>query len=191
MAKFQVIKNGGCVNLLSVDDSATLVQGSVTLADSSVLAPPDGATIMNQPGAEIGWVVSGDVLIAPVEPPPPPMTKIQLFEYANALQWRLATGGHQISIGGTSYLFPTDSMSLSLMTGKAVRLQLPGAPTSVDWQVPSGYVTFSASDFLTCAAALADWMQATFEALKPVLAAIQSGLTTTTGQIDAAIWPTP
>ena len=191
MAKIaQVVANGAVTNCFLVDDAATLSNGAISLPNGETISPGVGETFFIQTGAGIGWAVSGGSLVAPT-PAPVTYTKDDLVAYANAYQWRLATSGHNVSIGGTSYLFPTDDVSLSLMTGKAVRLQMSGAPTSVDWQLPSGFVTISAADFLTCAAALADWVQSTFEALRPVLAAISAGTITTEAAVGAASWPTP
>ncbi len=187
--KIQVVQGGVVVNILSVGDAATLSEGAIVLADASRISPPAGATFMSQAGAGMRWTLTGSTLVAPV-PATPTLTKAQLAAYANTIQWGLATGGHHVTVAGTAYLFATDTNSLSLITGKAVRLQLPSAPTSVDWQFADGsYVTLSAADFITIAANIADFIQSTFDALKVALDAISAGTITTTAQIDAAAWP--
>jgi hypothetical protein len=190
MAVFQIVSGGVVVNTILVQDGSTLADNAITTPDGSVLAAPAGSEYMSQPGAAISWTLAAGVLSAP-PPVIPVLTKEQLIDHANRAQWGLATSGHNVTVGGASYLFPTDTDSLSLMTSKVVRLQMTGAPTSVDWQLPSGYVTFSASDFIVAAISIADWVQSTFEALRPVLAAISKGTITTQAQIDAASWPTP
>lgn len=116
-------------------------------------------------------------------------TKASLADYANAKQWALATGGHNVTIDGTSYLFATDPTSLSLIAGKALRLQQANAPASVAWQFASGFATIAAADFVSASINIADWVQSTFTILETVLAAITSGSITTQDQIDAASWP--
>lgn len=190
MAVIQVVEAGVVVNTILVEDGSTIANNQIDHPDGSIFPAPAGATFMEQAGAGIGWALSGGVLVPPA-PVAVTHTKDQLVEYANRRQWDIATGGHSVTIGGTAYRFPTDEASLGLMTGKVVRLQIPGAPTSIDWQLPSGYLQISASDFVMAAANIADFMQSTFEALKPVLASIKSGAVTTTDQIDAASWPTP
>ncbi len=123
-----------------------------------------------------------------------PPTTAQLIAYANAKQWALATGGYTVTltpVGGsaTALLWATDPISQALVTGKAVRLQQTGAPTSTVWQFPTGFETLAAADFIAVAMQIADFVQATFTALEPVLAAIAAGTITAAAQIDAAAWP--
>jgi hypothetical protein len=102
-------------------------------------------------------------------------TKLGLIAYANAKQWALATGGYTATINGAKIAFPTDESSQQLIAAKVVRLQEANAPASINWQVPSGFVAIAAADFRTVATAIADFVQATFDALESVLAAINSG----------------
>lgn len=120
---------------------------------------------------------------------PPPPTKVELAAYANAHQWALATGGYTATIGGEPVVFPTDAVSMGLITGKAARLAQPNPPASFEWQTPTGFITIAAADFLTTATAIADFVQATFSALASVLADIGSGAITTFAEVDAAAWP--
>ena len=125
-----------------------------------------------------------------------PPTQAQLIAYANAKQWALATGGYTTSltpVGGSgpqSITFPTDDVSLGLINGKVARFAYANPPTSTDWQTgPATFVDISAADFPIAAAQIADFIQSSFDAVKPILAAIAAGTITTTAQIDAAAWP--
>ena len=189
--KFLIVKDRLVHNSLIFDDTAQIQDNTITVQGQPPFPAPEGSTFFEHVGAAgIGWTVDGSTFVAPVRVDPT-WTKDQLFEYANRFQWNLACGGHNVTINGTPYLFPTDDVSVSLMTGKVVRLQLASAPTSVDWQLPSGFVTIASADFIVAAANIADWMQSTFEALKPVLAAIDAGTITTPVQVIAASWPSP
>ena len=114
-----------------------------------------------------------------------------MLAYANAKQWALATGGHAVTVGGASHVFATDPTSLTMMGGKVARLAQPSPPTSFNWQTPDGsWLVIAAADFPAIAASCADFVQATFDALKIVEAQIAAGTITTTAQVDAASWPT-
>lgn len=115
-----------------------------------------------------------------------------LMAYANTKQWALATGGYTITLSGTPRTFKTDSESQGLMTGKALRLTQPSPPTTVNWQfggASSDFAEIDAADFMTAATAVADFVQATFDTLRQVLADIAAGTITSTAQIEAAAWP--
>lgn len=116
-------------------------------------------------------------------------TKPQLLAYANAKQWALATGGYTITVNSAPLVFPSDVVSMGLITGKAARLAQPNPPASFDWQTPTGFVTIAAADFIAVATQIADFVQSTFNALAAVFAAIEAGTTTTTAEVDAAAWP--
>jgi hypothetical protein len=116
-------------------------------------------------------------------------TRAQLLAYANAKQWALATGGYTITVNAVPLIFPSDVVSMGLITGKAARLAQPNPPASFDWQTPTGFITIAASDFVVVATEIADFVQATFDALAAVFAAIEAGTITTTAEIDAASWP--
>jgi hypothetical protein len=131
---------------------------------------------------------------APTLQPRPAPTQAQLLAYADTAQWKLATGGYTITstpVGGapTALTWATDPTSFSLINGKAMRLQQPGAPASTLWQFATGFQTISTADFLAAAIEIADFMQATFATLETVLAAIVAGSLTSYAQIDAAAWP--
>ncbi len=113
-----------------------------------------------------------------------------LLTYANAKQWDLAIGGYTITLSGVVCAFATDPQSLSLITGKAVRLGQPNPPATIEWQFATGSVTLSAADFMLAANAMADFVQATFDTLlTEVLPGLAAGTITTRAQIDAAAWP--
>ena len=117
------------------------------------------------------------------------LTATQLAAYANAHQWALATGGFTVTIASTARMFMTDDISTGLITGKAVRLGQPNPPATINWQFASGYVLITAAEFLAAATQIADFVQATFDSLEPVLASIASGAITMTAQVDSAAWP--
>lgn len=118
---------------------------------------------------------------------PPAMA--MLLAYANAKQWALATGGYTIMVNSAPLVFPSDVVSMGLITGKAARLAQPNPPASFDWQTPTGFVTIAAADFISVATQIADFVQSTFTALAVVFAAIEAGTITTNAEVDAASWP--
>jgi hypothetical protein len=110
--------------------------------------------------------------------------------YANAKQWALAIGGYTVTIDGVGLTFSTNVASQALIIGKAVRLGQPNPPATVNWQFgPGDFATISAADFLAAAVKIADFVQATFDALELVLADVDAGAITTTAEVDAAAWP--
>lgn len=190
MLKVQMVQGGVVANVLLFDDGAALNGNAVALPDGSTFTPPEGATLMAQAGANIGWTLSGGTLGAPAQGNPPAPTKPQLTAYANALQWGLASGGVTITVAGTPRLWNTDPISLSLITGMAVRLTHGlSPPATVDWQFAAAFVTISAADFMLAATAVSDWILSTFVVLKAVLAAIEAGSISTFAQVDSASWP--
>lgn len=132
------------------------------------------------------WTYDGTVFAAPVVPTP---TIEELSVYANRHQWAIATGGYTASIGDQALRFSTDEISQSLITAKYARIQAPNPPATVNWQFPGGFVELAAADFSAAAIVIADFVQATFDALAVVLAAIQAGTITSTDEIDAYAWP--
>ncbi len=114
-----------------------------------------------------------------------PLTKNDLVTYANAHQWSLAIGGYTIE----GRLWATDVVSHGLITGKSVRLLQPGAPSSIRWQTSMGFETIQTADFLAAAVEIADFVQATFDALNLIVNAIEDGAITTYAEIDKASWP--
>lgn len=129
-----------------------------------------------------GWIYDGKIFAEPVIPPP---SKEQLAAHANFKQWVLATGGFTVG----SLTFATDATSQSLITGKALRLQQAGAPESVNWQFSSGYSEIASADFISSSIKIADFVQATFDALQTVLSGVEDGTITTIEEVDAATWP--
>lgn len=113
-----------------------------------------------------------------------------LLAYANMRQWALATGGFTVTLAGAQHTFATDPTSLSLMDGKVSRFGHANPPASVKWQFAGvGFVTISAADFITASIAVADFVQATFDALEPIEAAILAGTIVDRASVDAAAWP--
>lgn len=116
-------------------------------------------------------------------------TTIGLISYANAKQWRLATSGFTLTLSGQTVTFQTDSQSQVFIAAKSIRMSYPNPPTTIDWQFAIGFQTLSAADFGIAAVKIADFVQATFDALRSVDAAIMAGTITTLAQVDAASWP--
>lgn len=165
-----------------VNLSTGLVE-NVIVADSGFVAP-DGFQAVASTTAAIGDTYSNGTFT------PPAPTQAQLVAYANGKQQALMTGGYTITLPEGTITFATDISSMSLITGKAVRLQQANAPASVDWQTgPTTFTTIVAADFITAATDIADFVQATFDALQPIFSGIAAGTITATAQIDAATWP--
>jgi len=157
------------------------------LTPAEVLPAIAGEFVACDQTIQAGYTYNGTTFSAPAPAPPP--SQSALSAYANAKQWALATGGYTVTIAGTALIFGTDVESRADLAGKVSRLAQPNPPASINWQFVSGFVTISAADFTTAAIEIADFFQATFDALKIVLAGIAAGTITTTAQIDAAAWP--
>lgn len=115
---------------------------------------------------------------------------IDLKGAANAHQWALAVGGFTVTIDGAERTFATDNLSRPLIEAKYARFQAPGAPAAVNWQFRDGFAAIGAADFCAAALAMADFFQATFDALGRVEAAIDAGEITTLDEIEAYdAWP--
>lgn len=135
---------------------------------------------------EQGWTYASGRFAAPVAPTP---TVQELMAYANEKQWALATGGYTMTFGGQALQFASDPTSQALITGKWARFQAPNPPVSVDWQFGAAFVTLTSADFEAAATAIADFVQATFDALKAVFAAIETATVTSFEEVDAWAWP--
>ncbi|NTF54940.1 DUF4376 domain-containing protein [Agrobacterium rhizogenes] len=172
------IQDGLVVEIIELPDGievadafhSSIVQ-SLVPCDSSVLA---------------GYGYDGSDFSAPTVPP---ISKAELVEYANQKQWRLATGGYSAMVDGETVSFATDALSQSLITGKAVRLTQPNAPSAVNWQFGATFKSIAAADFLKVAMEIADFIQATFDKLDAILPSIEAGDIATTEEIDAVEWP--
>ena len=143
---------------------------------------------------EITWdgknLIVPDALAAEVQAVDVSNLSIQLKAYANAKQWTLATGGFSVTIGGNAYEFNTDTVSQGLISRKALRFEQPNPPASTKWQLPNGsWLTIAATDFITAAIAIADFVQSTFDALEAVEADIDTGTITDIAGVDAYVWP--
>lgn len=173
------VVNGVVVELPTPVTGFTLQQCYAPAYLADCVSAPDNVAV--------GWTYDGTSFSAPSLPPP--INKAQLNDYANAKQWNLATGGYTVTIDGAGITFPTDVVSMGLITGKAARLAQPNPPASFIWQTPTGFVTIAAADFISVATQIADFVQATFDDLEPVEASIASGSITTTAAVDSAAWP--
>jgi hypothetical protein len=73
MSTVQIIKNDAVVNVIVVDPSAVVAHdGSKVTWPDGELDAPDGAMLMMQAGAGIGWTLANGALVAPPTPQPPP-----------------------------------------------------------------------------------------------------------------------
>jgi hypothetical protein len=167
-------------------DSAAAADNVIAQLPLNAIGPNSG--IASEPQSDGRYILSvPDALaaqVAAIDPTTP--GKSGLAAYANAKQWDKAVGGCTLRIAGTPHVFATDATSMALITGKAVRLQQPNAPGSVEWQFPDGFVTIATDEFMTAATAVADFVQGTFDTLKTVLDGISAGTVTTTAAIDTA-----
>jgi hypothetical protein len=115
-------------------------------------------------------------------------TADELIAYANAKQWAVATGGRMVNVNGSQIAFATTMDSMELMSGKVQRLDQPEPPATVNWQTgPTTFTAIDAATFRTIATELADFFQATFDALPGIFDGINGGTITTTEQIDAVL----
>jgi len=63
----QVVKDGTVINIIEIDDTATIVPNGSSVAGgpSGEWTAPAGTKIMTVAGAGLGWIVSGKTLIPP------------------------------------------------------------------------------------------------------------------------------
>lgn len=117
--------------------------------------------------------------------------KAALRNYANTKQWALAIGGYTVAFaGGPTVAFDTSTEGQALITGKIARLQQANPPVAFNWQSgPAGFVNLSAAQLTAAGVAIADFVQATFDALGAVIAAINAGTIKSKAQVDSADWP--
>lgn len=111
-----------------------------------------------------------------------------LVAYANMRQWAVAIGGRSVAINGVDKPISTTPESQALLYSKMLRLSQPSPPTTVNWQVgTTEMVTLSPADFTMMATEIADFVQATFDALPGIFAGISAGAITAPAQIDAVL----
>ncbi|KEA07110.1 DUF4376 domain-containing protein [Rhizobium rhizogenes] len=153
----------------------------------SAYHPSIAATLVKcDPNVSLGWVLFNGSFSAPTAVAP---SKDDLISYANQKQWSLAIGGYSAMINSEVVKFATDPLSQSLIIGKALRLSQPEPPVLVNWQSGASFAEIATSDFLNVATLIADFIQATFDALNNVLSAIEGGTIADFESIDAALWP--
>ena len=187
----QIISSGEVVNVIVVPDEAAVTDAGTSIGwgegDAAItIDAPEGCAFMVQDGAAMGWSLVNGLLVSPPEPVNT-MSLEQLVSYANTAQWRCATGGYQMTIAGESIPFSTSEVAMNMIAGKVARLGQAGAPASVSWQVgPTSFKEIAAVDFIAASIEIADFVQATFDALPSIFAGIADGTITTTAQIDAA-----
>lgn len=188
--RFHVLTGVDVTNTILADAAATLSGNVITNPDLTTITAPPGATFFDQANAGVGWKLAGGVLIPLTPPPPPVATKADLIAFAGTYQGSLMMSGRNVTVSGTTHLFPTDTDSMTAMNTKVTRLNLLSPPTAMNWELPAGFSTLSAADFLLVFANISDWIQATFDAQKIVVASINANsITTTAGVAAASDWP--
>lgn len=131
-----------------------------------------------------GWMFNGETFSQPAASK---FSKAQLKAYANIVQWSRAVGGHVVMIDGSPVPFSTSEASMSLLAGKAMRLQQPNPPSTVRWQVsPTSFKLIEADDFIVAASSVADFVQSTFDRLDEVFSMIDDGTVTTPDGVENA-----
>ena len=126
-------------------------------------------------------------------------TAAQLVSYASSKQVALRDGGITVNVGTAStpdeVNVASDVNGRSLVTGSVQLVGLASAngqpaPT-FPWINDGGtQLMLTSAQIMTIGYKLSSFIQATYNALGAVLAAIANGTITTTAQIDAAAWPT-
>lgn len=160
--------------------------------DGIVLATHDSE--QNIPASAYGagaYAVPGTGWTGKIFDPAPPIDANTLVYYATAKRAALGAGGYTTTAAGAQHTFETDATSLGDIAGKQLRLAQPSPPATIAWYfADAGFVTISAADFTAAAIKIADFIQATYDTLKTVIAGISGGTITDFAEIDAAAWPT-
>jgi hypothetical protein len=112
--------------------------------------------------------------------------KSHLVRHANETQWKLATGGYTVTVGGTPREFDTDQVSYSLLTAKMIEAKDADGPFTIYWQFgPTEIVQVGSDEFIVAVRKIAVFVQTTFDTLALAIADINAGTITTDAQIDA------
>lgn len=176
----QVVEAGAVTNVILVDDAATISKKGKRIDwEGDGLDAPDGATFMDVEGAQIGWTVSGNTLVAPPEPEAPP---VDLVAYAADARWRKEVGG--IVIGGIPVA--TDDRSKAMIIGARVAAQADPDWTTVWHGTDGGAYPLNAASMLAISNAVEAHVNGTFATFAIVKADIDAGKITATAEIDAA-----
>jgi hypothetical protein len=125
-------------------------------------------------------------------------TPAQLGGYAQSKQGQIMGGGISVNVGNNTapqnVEASTSTTSLILLQG-AVSIAQTNSAATFQWVESTGVsVTLTAAQMITIFSAVTTFMQATFNVLASVLAAITAGTVTTKAQVDTppspiAAWP--
>ncbi|MGD9766592.1 MAG: hypothetical protein AB7U62_03030 [Pseudolabrys sp.] len=120
-----------------------------------------------------------------------PVFPVNLTQYANDKQWHLATGGFTIEFnGGPTVTFATDTIGVAMLQMHAARQQQPAPPATVQWQIgETQFVDLTGQQVQVAFARVTDFINGTFDVLKPLLADIDTGRVRSVVEIDAYAWP--
>jgi len=160
MSIAQIIENGVVVNCIAINPAAVVsTDGLKATWSGGEYDAPEGATLMMQSGAQIGWALSGGVLSAPAVAIPPPgvpamVTRRQFFQAA--AQEGIITPAGALALFATGTIPPSLAQAIS---------ELP-----------------TAQQFAAQIAILGD---ANFERGNPLIAALATAMGETSAQIDA------
>lgn len=166
-------------------DTYALVDGSGTIVNRIVASaewtPPTGLLVMAEADTfyEIGGTYRDGVYTPPPRPEPPPL---DLLAYAAQRRWQKEVGG--IVVNGVP--IATDDRSKTMIIGS--RLAADADPNwSAQWVANDGHVyPINAAAIIAISDAVQAHVNACFTTFVAVKADIDSGVITTTEQIDAA-----
>lgn len=114
-----------------------------------------------------------------------------LAPYAKAKQAVISGGGISVNVGTSTVECSTDATSLILLQG-AASIAAANPSQTFNWVPSAGTpVTLTAAQITTMFIAVSAFIQATFNTLSGVIAAIAAGTITTTAQIDTPPAPIP
>lgn len=126
----------------------------------------------------------------------PGLVKWTLLPYAKVKHQTIMGGGISVNVGTAgapnNVEASTDPASLVLLQG-AYSMATANAGASFQWVQPTGVsVTLTSAQMITIFNAVTAFLQATFNTLAAVIAAIGAGTVTTTAQVDSfssPAWP--
>ena len=128
-------------------------------------------------------ILDADLDIAPYAAPVP--SPADLIAYAADKRWRVETGG--VVVNGAQLW--TDRTT-QVMLSRTVQLLDKGMLTApINVKTPGGFLPLSQQDIEGIGAAVAQHVQAAFDAELLVLAGIETETITSFADIDAAAWP--
>lgn len=189
MPSFARLDNSNVVELITAEAATPQGQPAVWLNNAEgvkTLQPLFHSDLFWKecdPSVQVGWYFDGSTFA------PKALSKDDLISLANAKQNNVANSGFTMNnIAGGSWLFATDSASLSAMHQTS---SINTDPTTlITWQLNSAiFVSMTVGDLRTVSARINQFIEATFSTLKTVIDAINKGTITTMDQINAFAWP--